>query len=88
MIQFQCDGCRLLLEHPGHDIPPNWASVTVQIRWAGAEVDKSGCSEWETDNALLLCKKCRGADGSKLCEEAEAHLHGGLDRGPKAAPHV
>ena len=78
MIEYRCDVCGVSREHGGPDYPRGWAGVQVKVEWATGD---SGHSEWETDNPVLFCTKCRGKHGGDLEERAIKILRAGLKDG-------
>lgn len=78
MVEYHCDGCGQHVEHSGPNYPRGWTGVIVKVEWASNSGE--GHNEWESDNPVLLCPKCRGPNGGDLEERAVNILRKGVKR--------
>jgi hypothetical protein len=86
MIECICDGCGARVPYKSPELPEGWAVIMVEVSWSKGIGEKRCSEEWESDDGLLVCGRCRGEAGNKLLEIAEDGVREAIDHRPKAVP--
>lgn len=84
MKVVECDGCGHQIRHADSNLPDGWASIRLEVNWSK---DKDSCEQWETDNSILVCSRCRGSykNADALLANAEKGAIRAIDRRPQPA---